>query len=52
MDKKALITSIIGQDGSHLAEHLLASGYEGHGIVQRVALEAPGCRMARFKALS
>ena len=30
--KKALITGITGQDGSYLAELLLAKGYEVHGI--------------------
>lgn len=30
--KKALITGITGQDGSYLAEFLLAKGYEVHGI--------------------
>lgn len=33
--KKALITGITGQDGSYLAEQLLAKGYEVHGIVRR-----------------
>jgi len=33
--KKALITGITGQDGSYLAELLLAEGYEVHGIVRR-----------------
>ncbi|NCB51971.1 MAG: GDP-mannose 4,6-dehydratase [Clostridia bacterium] len=33
--KKALITGITGQDGSYLAEYLLISGYEVHGIVRR-----------------
>lgn len=33
--KKALITGIAGQDGSYLAEFLLAKGYEVHGIVRR-----------------
>ena len=28
MAKCALITGITGQDGSYLAEHLLANGYE------------------------
>src|SRR5690348_1146500 len=32
---KALITGITGQDGSYLAEQLLAKGYEVHGIVRR-----------------
>ncbi|GKS58465.1 GDP-mannose 4,6-dehydratase [Nitrospira sp.] len=33
--KKALITGISGQDGSYLAEFLLAKGYEVFGIVRR-----------------
>ncbi|MFH1832150.1 MAG: GDP-mannose 4,6-dehydratase [bacterium] len=33
--KKALITGITGQDGSYLAEFLLAKGYEVHGIIRR-----------------
>jgi GDPmannose 4,6-dehydratase len=33
--KRALITGITGQDGSYLAEFLLAKGYEVHGIVRR-----------------
>ena len=39
MRKKALITGIAGQDGSYLAELLLAKGYEVHGIVRRAAIE-------------
>ncbi len=33
--KRALITGITGQDGSYLAELLLARGYEVHGIIRR-----------------
>ena len=33
--KVALITGITGQDGSYLAELLLAKGYQVHGIVRR-----------------
>jgi GDPmannose 4,6-dehydratase len=33
--KRALITGITGQDGSYLAELLLSSGYEVHGIKRR-----------------
>jgi GDPmannose 4,6-dehydratase len=33
--KKALITGITGQDGSYLAEFLLAKGYEVHGLIRR-----------------
>jgi GDPmannose 4,6-dehydratase len=46
--KKALITGITGQDGSYLAEHLLDLGYEVHGLVRRVALEAPEKRTERI----
>lgn len=48
MSKKALITGITGQDGSHLAELLLGLGYEVHGIVRRVALEQPERRLSRI----
>lgn len=43
--KKALITGITGQDGSYLAELLLAKGYEVHGIVKRETLEDPVHKM-------
>jgi GDPmannose 4,6-dehydratase len=33
--KKALITGITGQDGSYLAEFLLAKGYAVYGVVRR-----------------
>ena len=33
--KRALITGITGQDGSYLAELLLAKGYEVHGLIRR-----------------
>ncbi|XP_052831158.1 GDP-mannose 4,6 dehydratase [Octopus bimaculoides] len=35
--KVALITGITGQDGSYLAEFLLAKGYEVHGIIRRAS---------------
>lgn len=35
--KVALITGITGQDGSYLAEFLLAKGYEVHGIRRRAS---------------
>lgn len=38
MTKRALITGITGQDGSYLAEFLLAKGYEVHGIKRRASL--------------
>lgn len=49
--KKALITGITGQDGSYLTEHLLTLGYEVHGLVRRVALEAPERRFGRIAHL-
>lgn len=35
--KKAIITGITGQDGSYLAEFLLAKGYEVHGLIRRAS---------------
>ena len=35
--KRALITGITGQDGSYLAEYLLARDYEVHGIIRRAS---------------
>lgn len=49
--KRALITGITGQDGSYLAELLLGLGYEVHGLVRRVALEAPERRTERIAHL-
>ena len=37
-NKRALISGITGQDGSYLAELLLAKGYEVHGIKRRSSL--------------
>lgn len=37
MSKIALITGITGQDGSYLAEFLIAKNYEVHGILRRSA---------------
>jgi len=48
LPKKALITGITGQDGSYLADYLLSLGYEVHGLVRRVALEAPETRFSRI----
>ncbi len=39
-DRRALITGITGQDGSHLADLLLEKGYEVHGMVRRSSTEA------------
>lgn len=38
MSKVALITGVTGQDGSYLAELLLAKGYEVHGIKRRASM--------------
>jgi GDPmannose 4,6-dehydratase len=35
--RKLLISGITGQDGSYLAEFLLAKGYEVHGIIRRTS---------------
>lgn len=35
--KKALISGITGQDGSYLAEFLIARGYEVYGIIRRAS---------------
>jgi len=37
MSKKALITGVTGQDGSYLAEFLLAKGYDVYGMVRRTS---------------
>jgi len=37
MSKRALITGITGQDGSYLAELLLAKGYQVHGLIRRAS---------------
>jgi GDPmannose 4,6-dehydratase len=37
--KRALITGVTGQDGSHLADWLLDNGYEVHGTVRRSSTE-------------
>jgi GDPmannose 4,6-dehydratase len=39
---RALITGITGQDGSYLAEFLLAKNYEVHGIVRRSSTFSTG----------
>jgi GDPmannose 4,6-dehydratase len=49
--KSAIITGITGQDGSYLVEHLLAEGYDVHGIVRRVAIEDPDRRFGRITHL-
>jgi GDPmannose 4,6-dehydratase len=42
MATRALITGITGQDGSYLAELLLAEGYEVWGMVRRSSTETSG----------
>ena len=37
MARSAFITGITGQDGSYLAELLLAKGYEVHGMIRRAS---------------
>src|SRR5512146_461171 len=49
--RRALITGITGQDGSYLAELLVAKGYDVHGIVRRVALEDPAHRLSRLTGI-
>jgi GDPmannose 4,6-dehydratase len=39
MAKKALISGITGQDGSYLADFLLAKGYDVYGMVRRSSME-------------
>ncbi len=46
--KRALITGVNGQDGSYLAELLLARGYEVHGVVRRDAMEDPAHRLVNI----
>jgi GDPmannose 4,6-dehydratase len=48
---RVLITGITGQDGSYLAELLLAKGYEVHGMVRRTAVENQEHRLARIQHL-
>jgi len=50
--KRALITGITGQDGSYLADYLLGLDYEVHGLVRRVAMEAPETRFRRIAHLT
>jgi GDPmannose 4,6-dehydratase len=35
--KRGLITGVTGQDGSYLAEFLLAKGYQVHGLIRRAS---------------
>lgn len=52
MQKKALITGIAGQDGSYLADLLLAKGYEVHGIVRRIAIEDSAHKLKNISHLN
>ena len=47
--RRALITGITGQDGSYLAEFLLAKGYEVHGIIRRSSSFNTGRILHLFK---
>lgn len=49
--RRALITGVNGQDGSYLAELLLAKGYEVHGIVRREAIEDAGHRLINIQTI-
>ena len=49
--KRAFITGIAGQDGSYLAELLLAKGYEVHGIF-RPAMNAHAGNLQFLRALA
>ncbi len=49
--KKVLITGIAGQDGSYLAELLLKSGYEVHGLVRCEALEDSNNRLKNILSI-
>ena len=42
MTKSALITGITGQDGSYLAELLLAKGYRVAGVIRRTSSDSSG----------
>jgi GDP-D-mannose dehydratase len=46
--KKALIIGITGQDGSYLAELLLAKGYEVHGLIRRASTFTTGSGTIRL----
>jgi GDPmannose 4,6-dehydratase len=49
--RSALILGITGQDGSYLTEHLLAEGYEVHGVVRRASLFNRG-RIEHLRAMT
>ena len=47
MSRRALVTGIGGQDGSHLAELLLEQGYEVVGVVRRGSTDYPSLAAVR-----
>jgi GDPmannose 4,6-dehydratase len=47
--RRALITGVTGQDGSYLAELLLAKGYDVHGVIRRSSSFNTGRVMHIFK---
>jgi GDPmannose 4,6-dehydratase len=49
--QRALITGISGQDGSYLAELLLARGYAVHGLVTQEELAEPQARLIRIQSI-
>ena len=49
--QRALITGISGQDGSYLAELLLARGYAVHGLVTQEELADPQVRLIRIQSI-
>ncbi len=53
MTRIAFITGITGQDGSYLAELLLAKGYEVHGPVRRSSTfgTATGAARAQYNCI-
>jgi GDPmannose 4,6-dehydratase len=46
----ALITGITGQDGSYLAEHLLAQGYDVHGTIRTTTADIEDTRVGHLLA--
>ncbi len=46
--KKAFVTGITGQDGSYLAELLLAKGYEVHGLIRRSSADNAASRISHL----
>lgn len=46
--KKAFVTGITGQDGSYLAELLLAKGYEVHGLIRRSSADNAASRISHI----